>query len=187
MTYQLSLSTISLFTGAVLAASSIPGLVKPKAARKFILALPRNYTAGVLLMISSLGWSIWLLTSVLDLGEFSHHRNNIITFVVLLAVLTVIFLPDYLSCRAWGIFLLLATEILLSACFTVETTWKWPVVTIAYGWATSGLIFVSTPYTLRNLLERWNSNEKMTRISSAINFLIGSSLLIFSQTVYHGL
>ena len=186
MTYDVSLSLASLATGSVLAASSLPGVIAPAATKKFLLSLPRNYTAGVILMIASLAWSVWLLTSVLDLGEFTPQRGNMIIFVVALAAATIFFLPDYLFSRAWGVFLLLCTEILLSACFPHDTRWKLLLVIMAYGWATSGLIFVSAPFTLRNLLERWNSTETMTRISSAVNLLIGTTLVILAFTVYSG-
>jgi len=186
MTYEIPLSTASLGTGLVLATSSLPGLLMAESVRQFLLKLPRSFTAGVVMLIASALWVLWLLSFVLDLGEFTPQRGNMILLVLALAIATAVFLPDFLFCRAWGIFLLLSTEILLSACFPHDTPWKLVLVVMAYSWAVCGLVFVCAPYTLRNLLERWNSSSTMTRISSSLNLLLGLLLIILSQTAFLG-
>ncbi len=180
MTYHVPLNTTAGVLGTCLVLASLPGLLKPGIVREFLLKLPRHFTAGVVAIVISAGWALWLLTRVLDLGEFTPQRGLMIGVVVALAVATVSFLPDYLFARAWGILLLLGTEILLSAAFTSDAAARIVVVIIAYGWATSGIIFVAAPFTFRNLLERWNSHDGMTRVSSAINTAMGTILIVLS-------
>lgn len=178
MTYHVPADTTSGLVGALLIALSLPGIFVPAEVRGVILQLPRNFAAGLVLMVLCTAWAVWLLTSILDLGEFTPQRPVMVAFVIALSVATVVFLPDYLFSRAWGIFLLLVTEVLLSAAFPSDSIGRYGLVLLGYTLATSGIVFTAAPFTLRNLLERWNSNDRSTRITSVFNMLVGVLLVL---------
>ncbi|MCX7713304.1 MAG: hypothetical protein N2035_06535 [Chthoniobacterales bacterium] len=98
--------------------------------------------------------------------------------VFIMAILTFIFVREFLAVRAFGILLLLAAEVLLCAAFLRPEFCRLFLVILAYGWIIAGMFFVGMPWILRDLIE-FIVNNKFRFRSAAIAGISYGLILIF--------
>lgn len=151
MTYDISLKLVAIVLGVLVCIKGLLGIVFSEKLRFGMRGIARNFKLGIFLMILAMSWSVWLVSFV-DLGEYSGLRHWLMLFFFLLGVATILFLPDLLAARALGILLLLGAEVLLSAAFPWQTPIRYVITLLAYVWAILGMVFVASPYRLRDLL-----------------------------------
>ncbi len=151
MIYQLPLFTTGLAAGILLILSHAFALAKEKETIAWAKAFPRSRVGATVLLAIAAVWSFLLVRSI-DLGEFSPLRNIMLLGIVAGAILSWIYVPEFLAVRALGMLLLLAAEPLLeSAVLRVEPT-RILLVVLAYAWVIAGLFFVGMPYVLRDAI-----------------------------------
>lgn len=157
-----SLITLGLFLGVLIAATHAAGLMVPTPAIALAKAFPRSRFWGTILLALSMLWTLSIAATT-DLGEFSPMRHVILIGTAVGAFLLWKFVPDFLSSRSLGFLLLLAAQPMLEATFLKHGTLKFLLVILAYGWALAGLFLVGMPYLHRDLIgwvcsERWRWN-----------------------------
>jgi hypothetical protein len=145
----------------------------------------RSLMAGGILTALAGAWSVWLVSSM-DLGEFSKLENTFITILVVGTILTILFVQDFLFVRALGMILLLGACILLDAAFPVEQPLKIVVVLLAYFWIVAGMVFVTSPYLLRELLRMGYKDSVSSRVLNGLGGIIGIILVVLAFTAYSG-
>jgi len=166
MIYQLTLFTTGLAAGLLLILSHAFALAREESCIVRARAFPRSRPAATGLLAVAAVWS-FLLVSAIDLGEFSPLRNVMLVAIVAGAILSWIYVPEFLAARALGMLLLLAAEPLLeSAVLRTEPT-RLLLVVLAYAWVVAGLFFVGMPYLLRDAIE-WVSASPLRWKSAAI-------------------
>lgn len=177
----ISLATLGLLLGLLIALSHAAGLMVPTAAMTMAKAFPRSRFWGTILLASSALWTLGMAATT-DLGEFSPMRHGILIGAAVGAFLLWKFVPDFLSSRSLGFLLLLAAQPVLEATFLKHGTLKLLLVILAYGWALAGLFLVGMPYLHRDLIgwvcsERWRWNAACWAGVVYGLLLLGASLL----------
>lgn len=176
MIYQLSLQTTGVAVGLLLVLSHALGLIKPTASMDFARAFPRSRPAGTILLLIAAVWS-FLLVSDIDLGEFSRLRSLMLVGIVAGAILSWLYVEEFLAVRALGMLLLLAAEPLLESCALRSEQSRLLLVILAYVWIIAGLFFVGMPYLLRDAVKILTSQKQIWRLAALGGLLYGAALM----------
>ena len=185
MIYQLPLIATGLAAGALLIFSHAFALAREESCIAWARAFPRSRPAATALLAVVAVWSFWLVSGI-DLGEFSPLRNVMLVAIAAGAVLSWIYVPEFLAVRALGMLLLLAAEPLLeSAVLRTEPT-RLLLVVLAYAWAIAGLFFVGMPYLLRDAVAWVTASPLRWKAAAAGGVawgiaLVACALLIWNQ------
>jgi hypothetical protein len=176
MIYQLSLQTTGFAVGLLLVLSHGLGLIKPTVSMGFARAFPRSRPAGTILLFMAAFWS-FLLVSDIDLGEFSRLRNLMLVGIVAGAILSWLYVEEFLAVRALGMLLLLAAEPLLESCALRSEQSRLLLVLLAYAGIIAGLFFVGMPYLLRDAVKILTSQKQIWRFAALGGLLYGAALM----------
>ena len=185
MIYQLPLFATGLASGVLLIFSHAFALAREESCIAWARAFPRSRPAATALLAVVAVWSFWLVSGI-DLGEFSPLRNVMLVAIAAGAVLSWIYVPEFLAVRALGMLLLLAAEPLLeSAVLRTEPT-RLLLVVLAYEWAIAGLFFVGMPYLLRDAVAWVTASPLRWKAAAAGGVawgiaLVACALLIWNQ------
>jgi hypothetical protein len=153
MIYPFDLRTVGVALGVALILGHALALVRSEWCRRALAAFPRSRLMGLVLLGVAAAWSFLLIRSM-DLGEFASLRGVMLFAIAIGAVLTAIYVPDFLAVRALGMLVLLAAEPLLGAAFLRPELTRLLVVVLAYAWIFAGLFWVGMPFLMRDQL-RW--------------------------------
>ena len=176
MIYQLSLQTTGLAAGILLLVSHIAALVNADGAMRFAKALPRSRAMAALLLAAAATWA-FVMVRDLDLGEFSRLRSMMLIAIVGGAILSWMYVEEFLAVRALGMLLLLAAEPLLESAMLRNESSRILLTLLAYLWATAGLFFVGMPYLLRDLVAWFTANPLRWTISCLGGIAYGAALV----------
>lgn len=176
MIYQLSLQTTGLAAGILLLVSHTAALVNADGAMRFAKALPRSRVMAALLLAAAAAWA-FVMVRDLDLGEFSRLRSMMLIAIVGGAILSWMYVEEFLAVRALGMLLLLAAEPLLESAILRNESSRILLTLLAYLWATAGLLFVGMPYLLRDILAWFTANPLRWKISCLGGIAYGAALI----------
>jgi hypothetical protein len=152
MIYLIPLHYTGLVVGLLLIVGHALALVRQGPVQAWVKTFPRSRPAATALLAVAAVWAFLLVRSI-DLGEFSGLRTIMLVAIAVGAVLSWIYVPEFLAVRALGMLLLLAAEPLLeSAVLRTEPT-RLLLVIVAYAWVIAGLFFVGMPYVLRDAID----------------------------------
>ena len=156
--------------GAVLCWNGAPVATKAK-------ALPRSKDAAWVLFAIAAGWFIYRVSklSEADLIFFQKPTLVMLGFGVL-AILSIIYTPDFLAVRALAILMLVAAEPLLGAAYM---EWTYPqrllMVTAVYVGVTAALYLAAYPFRLRDFFDWLFRSAQRPRVLGAV--LLGYGLV----------
>ena len=179
MIYSLSLHTAGLIAGFLLALLSL--LLLP--VRNSLSHFPRSRLAGAILLTIDLVWSFWLLVTM-EMGEFSSFRRPLLFILPVGFLLVLRFVDEFLAVRALGILCLLAAEPLLDAAFLRPETSRVLVTLLAYLMIVAGLLWVTMPYLLRDLLDWSLKITSRWQLLSGLALAYGVAILICTFVAY---
>jgi hypothetical protein len=183
MTYFVSLRITAIVLGLLYLAAHLPGALAPKQAGAFARKMPRNYPLGVVLMLLATVWFV-VLTGVMDLGEISNMRMQLMAVWAVAGILVVIFVPGFLAMRGLGCLLLMAAALMLDAAFLAQTPWRYVVTILAYGWVIKGMVLVYSPHLGRDMLNWATAAEGRLRALSWPGVVLGLVLIALGIFVY---
>ncbi len=176
MIYQLPLFVTGLAAGILLIVGHSLALARKRQCVAFAREFPRCRKGATVLLAVAAVWSFLLVRSI-DLGEFSSLRTLMLGAIVAGAVLSWIYVPEFLAVRALGMLLLLAAEPLLeSAVLRTEPTRLFLVV-LAYAWIAAGLFFVGMPYLLRDAVTFVTAGTLRWKAAAAVGLAYGLALV----------
>ncbi|MEO5753744.1 MAG: hypothetical protein ABIR38_03465 [Chthoniobacterales bacterium] len=181
MIYHLSLQTAGLIAGSLLVVLSLLAIILP--ARVFMPRFPRSKMAGAVLLTVDLVWSFWLLATM-EMGEFSSFRRPLLIVLPVGFFLVLRFVDEFLAVRALGILCLLAAEPLLDAAFLRPEISRLLLTTLAYVMIVKGLIWVTMPYLLRDLLDWSLKGMARWRLLSGLALAYGVAILVCAFIAY---
>ena len=132
-------------------------------AQAFLLAFPRAFHWGVILLTIDMLWSVFALAQM-DMGEFYNVRRVFILVTVAGYVGVVMHVREFLAVRALGALMLLAAGPVLTAAFLQPQTSRLLIPVLAYAWIIAGMYFIGMPYLMRDAAQwftarqgRWNA------------------------------
>jgi len=183
MTYFVSLKIVTIIVGLVVSLGHLPLALAPVQSSRVMRSLPRNYPLGVVLMLSATLW-FTTLTGVMDLGEISSARVQLMAVWAIAGVLVVIFVPGFLAARGLGCLLLLAAAVVLDAAFLVTTPWRYVMTILAYYWVVGGMVLVYSPHLWRDGINYVTKTPERLRWSSWPGVVFGVVLIALGIFVY---
>ena len=183
MTYFVSLKLTAIIIGVFYLATHLPGALIPDRIIPLAKPLPRNYPLGVILMLAATIWFV-ALTGLMDLGELSDVRGQLMAVWAVAGLLVVIFVPGYLAIRGLGCLLLLAAAVMLDAAFLVQTPARFVVTILAYGWVVKGMVLVYSPHLGRDGVHFIMKTPERYRLFCWPGVALGVALIALGVFVY---
>ena len=177
MIYTLSLLTTGLAAGLLLIFSHAFAFLRPEQAVAWAKAFPRSRGAATVLIAIAAVWGFLLVQSI-DLGEFSQLRNFMLLAIVAGAILSWIYVPEFLAARSLGMLLLLAAEPLLESTMLRHETSRLLLVVLAYAWVIAGLFFVGMPYLLRDAIQWVTADRNRLKFGAIAGAVYGLALVV---------
>jgi hypothetical protein len=166
----------------------IYGLARPQALAAGVRKFPRNYAAGLVLMLLATGWFVWIVNNE-PIADFSAYKPAMLLGFSAVGVLSCIFVRDFLAVRG------LAVVFLLLAKLMVDTgrphIGESPFVLVIQIWAyvlvVAGIWFTVTPWKLRDLLNFATATETRVRIGSGLRLAFALFIVVLGLTVFRGM
>ena len=183
MTYFVSLKITAIIIGLLCLAGHLPSALAPERFTGLMRSLPRNYPLGVVLMLSATLW-FTTLTGMMDLGEISSARMQLMGVWTVAGVLLVIFVPGFLAARGLGCLLLLGAAVVRDAAFLVTTPWRYAMTLLAYYWVISGMVLVYSPHLWRDAINYVTKTPDRLRWFSWPGVVFGVLLIVLGIFVY---
>jgi hypothetical protein len=183
MTYFVSLRLTAIVLGVIYLALHLPGALVPARYGAFLRPLPRNYPLGVTLTLLATIWFV-VLTGMMDLGEISNIRVQLMAVWAVAGVLLVIFVPGFLAVRGLGCLLLMAGALMLDAAFLAETPWRYAVTVLAYVWVIAGMVMVYSPHVGRGWIDWASASDDRMRALCFPGAVFGVLLIVLGIWVY---
>ena len=183
MTYYVSLKWTAIIIGLLCLVGHLPPAIAPGRFIPLLKGLPRNYPLGVVLMLAATLWFV-ALTGLMDLGEISNARMQLMTVWAVAGVLVVIFVPGFLAARGLGCLLLLAATVVLDAAFLVLTPWRYVMTLLAYYWVIAGMVLVYSPHLWRDAIMYVTATPQRLRLFSWPGVVFGVALIALGIFVY---
>jgi hypothetical protein len=184
----MKLSLLTILLGAVMCVPQIYGLARPKdfaaTARKF----PRNYAAGVVLMLLATGWFVWIVNNE-PIADFSAYKPAMFAGFAAVGILSCVFVRDFLAVRGLAVVLLLLAKLMVDTGrpHLGESPFVLVIQTWAYVLVVAGIWFTVTPWKLRDLLNFATANETRVRIGSGIRLAFALFIVVLGLTVFRGM
>ena len=183
MTYFVSLRITAIIIGVLYVLAHLPFAWAPARFTHFLRGLPRNYPLGVVLMLAATIW-FTTLTGLMDLGEISNMRTDLMVVWALSGVLVVIFVPTFLAARGFGCLLLLAAALVLDAAFLATTPWRYVMTLLAYFWVIAGMVLVYSPHLGRDAVQFATATPQRLRAFAWPGVVFGLVLISLGIFVY---
>ena len=183
MTYFVSLKITAIVVGLLYLVGHLPGAIAPAAAGHNLRRLTRNYPLGVTLMLAATIWFV-ALTGLMDLGELSNMRVQLMVVWAVAGVLVVIFVPGFLAVRGLGCLLLLAAALILDAAFLVQIPARYVMTILAYLWAISGMVLVYSPHLGHGAIEYATETPQRLRLFCWPGAVFGLLLIFLGIFIY---
>jgi uncharacterized protein YjeT (DUF2065 family) len=183
MTYFVSLKITAIIIGLLALAGHLPPALAPERFGPLLKSLPRNYPLGVVLMLSATLW-FTTLTGLMDLGEISSARVQLMAVWTISGVLVAIFVPGFLAARGLGCLLLLGAAVVLDAAFLATTPWRYVVTIMAYYWVIAGMVLVYSPHLWRDAINYVTQTPQRLRLFSWPGAVFGVLLIVLGIFVY---
>ena len=184
MIYSFDLRTALLAVGLLLILGHAFALLRPKATRDFLQTLPRSRSMGFVLLLIVAVWAYYLVATI-DLGEFSNWRPKLKIFVPVAAVLTWLYVEEFLAARCLGMLVLLAAEPLLESAFLRPEMSRLFLVTLVYVWIAFALFWIGMPYTLRDQISWVSKTDSRWKLAAFAGIGYGALLLCTIGTLGH--
>lgn len=178
----MTLFTATLIIAILLIAKGLIWLSLPEQVNKTYTMMLRSKTASYLFFGLA---SIWVLWEVAHLGEadFGEYRNWLLGIFGAVAIVSFIYLTDFLMVRGWAILSLLIAKVLLDAAFLQVPLARLFLVVFSYLLILQALYFAAVPYKMRDFTQ-WIFAKKLRVKQFACGFLIYGFLLIGALFTY---
>lgn len=176
MIYPLTLETALLLVGLLLIVGHSLALFMPQQVQAWLKAFPRSSFYGMVLLAIAAVWFYWLV-STMDLGEFERFRKAFKIGAPIAAVLTGLFVQEFLAVRSLGMIVLLGAEALLEAAWLRPEMSRLWLVSLVYVWVTAALFWVGMPYTLRDQIGWIAASPARWKIGAIAGIVYGVILI----------
>ena len=177
---MLTLFQSSLITGFVLSLLGIL-LIKPQPTIKAILVnFPRSTKCSFLFLGIATSWFLWRHVAFLSEADFGNYKLLIGSVALGTAILSFIYVPDFLAVRGLAMILLLWAREVLDSAFLQDSVSRLFLVSIIYILIVLSIYFGTWPYKMHEFIS-W-LNRRSGRISSVgyLITLVGITIIILT-------
>ena len=179
----MTLSTLAILLGLVVALPQVYGLLKPSAFAAAARRFPRSETWGYALMGLGTAWFLWNLNSE-TISDFAAYKSVMLFGFGAVGVMTCLFVRDFLAVRGLAVVLLLLAKLMLDTARWHDSEWRLVISVWAYVWIVAGMWFTVSPWRLRDLIQWATANETRVRVGSAFRLGLALLVLLLGLTVF---
>lgn len=179
----MTLSTLAILIGVVFCIPQIYGLTKPRSFARSARAFPRSETWGYLLMAAGAAWFLFNLNRE-TIADFAAYKRFMLLGFGALAVLTCIFVRDYLAVRGLAVFLLMLAWFTLNHTRWAESSWRLVLVVWAYLWVIGGIWFTVSPWRVRDFLNWATATPRRIKIGCGLRLAFGIFVIVLGATAF---
>lgn len=181
----MTLSTLAILIGVVFCIPQIYGLMNPQGLARSVRGFPRSETWGYALMTAGAAWFLYNLNRE-TIADFAAYKKIMLFGFGALAVLTCIYVKDYLAVRGLAVFLLMLAWFTLNHTRWAESPWRLVLVVWAYVWVIGAMWFTISPWRLRDYLNWATATPQRIKIGSAVRLAFGLLVVVLGATAYRG-
>ena len=177
------LSLLSILLGVGMGLPQVYGLAQPA---KFAIAVkkfPRNFGAGVVLMLLGTIWFVWNVNNE-PIADFSAFKPYMMAGFAAVGVFSCIFVQDFLAVRGLAVVMLLLGKLMVDTARWAQTDWRLVMVLWAYAFVVVGIWCTIYPWHLRDLLNWATANNTRVRLGSAMRLAFGLFVAALGFTVF---
>ena len=184
----MSLSLLSILLGVVMGLPQIYGLMQPARLAAAARGLPRNFAAGVILMLLATVWFAWNV-NVEPIADFAAFKPWMLGAFIGVGVLSCIFVRDFLAVRALAVLALLLAKLMLDtgSPHLGESPWVLVIQGWAYVFVVLGIWFTITPWRLRDLINWATASAARTRLLCLIRLGFAACIVDLGLTAFRGM
>lgn len=179
----MTLSTLAIVLGLVVAVPHIYGIMNPKAFGAALRKFPRSDIWGYALMGLGTVWFLWNLNSE-SISDFAAYKKIMLVGFGAVGVMTCIFVRDFLAVRGLAVVLLLLAKLMLDTARWNDSEWRLIISVWAYVWILAGMWFTISPWRLRDLIQWATANDTRVRLGSACRLGLGLLVLVLGLTAF---
>jgi hypothetical protein len=185
---KVSLSLLSILLGAGLSVPQIYGLARPKEFTAAVRKFPRNYPAGVVLMLLATGWFVWNV-NIEPIADFTAYKPAMLVGFTAVGVGACIFVRDFLAARGLAVIFLLLAKLMVDTGrpHLGESPFVLVNQILAYAFVLGGIWFTVAPWRLRDWLEWFTASEKVVRATCAARLAFDLFLVVLGLTAFRGM
>jgi hypothetical protein len=181
----MKLSLLSILLGVGMSLSQVYGLTQPAKFAAAVKKFPRNFGAGVVLMLLGTAWFVWNVDNE-PIADFSVFKPYMMAGFAAVGVLSCIYIQDFLAVRGLAVVLLLLGKLMVDTGRPHLD--QSPFVLVIQMWAylliVAGIWFTITPWRLRDLLGFATANETRVRVGSALRLTFALFIVVLGLTVF---
>jgi hypothetical protein len=184
----MKLSLLTILLGAGMSVPQFYGLARPKDFAATVRNFPRNYAAGIILMLLATGWFVWIVNNE-PIADFAAYKPAMLAGFAAVGVLSCFFVRDFLAVRGLAVVLLLLAKLMVDTGrpHLGESPFVLVIQTWAYVLVVAGIWFTVTPWKLRDLLEFATASETRVRIGSTIRLAFALFIITLGLTSFRGM
>ena len=179
----MTLSTLAILIGLVFCIPQVYGLMNPQGFARSVRSFPRSEAWGYALMTAGAGWFLYNLNRE-TIADFEAYKRIMLFGFGTLAVLTCIYVRDYLAVRGLAVFLLMLAWFTLSHTRWAESPWRLVLVVWAYLWVVASMWFTVSPWRLRDYLNWATATPHRIKFGSALRLAFGLLVVVLGITAF---
>ena len=127
-------------------------------------------------------WFLWRHVAFLSEADFGNYKLLIGTIALGVAILSFVFVPDFLAVRGLAMLILLWAREILDAAFLHESDTRLFLVIVVYFLIVGALYYGAWPYKIRELLEWMNLRASRFIVAGWAFSATGVLILLLSFT-----
>lgn len=178
-----SLSTLSVCLGAVMALVNLFGVVQPSRFAAVARRFPRSLPIGYILTLGGTAWFVWNVSQE-SLADFESLKNFLFALFIAVGIGTCVFVQDFLAVRGLSVVMLLLAKLMVDSERWAATEWRLVIAVWAYVLAVAGMWFTISPWRLRDFIQWGTANENRVRLGSAARMAFGVFVAVLGLTVF---
>ena len=178
----MSLLTANLLVGILVFATGAHFFFGNKKTEEQTKAFPRSPLAAKILMGLA---TVWFVFNLSQLGEadFGNHKTKLMAVFAIGALLSFVYVPDFLAVRgAAGLILLGGAHILDAAYMQWEHPQRLLMVTVTYIALAKAVYLGACPYRLRDWIDWTYAKAVRAKLLGALNLGTGVALIVTAFT-----
>mgnify|MGYP007046916732 FL=1 len=179
----MSLSTLSVGLGLLIAVPQVFGLLKPKEFAVKARQFPRSVMAGYLLMGLGTAWFLQNLQAE-SISDFAAYKKLMVFAFGAIGVLTCIYVKDYLAVRGLAVVMLMLGKLMLDTARWNDSSWRLVISVLAYVWIVLAMWFTVSPWRLRDLILWGTASEGRIKVCSGIRLAFGLLVILLGLAVF---
>jgi len=193
----MKLSFLSILLGLGMGLPQVYGLACPAKLAATARRFPRNFAAGVALMLLGTAWFVHNV-QIEPIADFSVFKPHMMVGFAAVGILSCIFVRDFLAVRGLAVVLMLLGKLMVDTgrpylpailfhAQQGESSWVLLFQMWAYALIIAGIWFTITPWRLRDLIEWATASETRTRFLSAVRLAFALFIVILGLTAFRAM